>query len=54
MRIQFILQRNDYLQKNKKEIEDPKTEEKSITRLSKELNMVISEKTVLILFIKYT
>ena len=42
----FILQRNDYLKKLKKKFEDPKIEEKSITRLSKELNMVISsEKT---------
>ncbi len=42
----FILQRNDYLKKLKKKFEDPKAEEKSITRLSKELNMVISsEKT---------
>ena len=42
----FILQRNDYLKKLKKKFEDPKVEEKSITRLSKELNMVISsEKT---------
>ena len=42
----FILQRNDYLKKLKKKFEDPKTEEKSIIRLSKELNMVISsEKT---------
>lgn len=42
----FILQRNDYLKKLKKKIEDPLVEEKSIARLSKELNMVISsEKT---------
>ena len=42
----FILQRNDYLKKLKKKFENPKVEEKSITRLSKELNMVISsEKT---------
>ena len=42
----FILQRNDYLKKLQKKFEDPKIEEKSIKRLSKELNMVISsEKT---------
>ena len=42
----FILQRNDYLKKLQKKFEDSKVEEKSIKRLSKELNMVISsEKT---------
>ena len=42
----FILQRNDYLKKLQKKFEDSEVEEKSIKRLSKELNMVISsEKT---------
>ena len=38
----FIIQRNDYLKKLKKKIEDPKKMDESISRLSRELNMVIS------------
>lgn len=38
----FIIQRNDYLKKIKKKIEKPLEKESNISRLSKELNMIIS------------
>lgn len=38
----FIIQRNDYLKKIKKKIEEPLEKESNISRLSKELNMIIS------------
>lgn len=38
----FIIQRNDYLKKIKKKIEEPLEKKSNLSRLSKELNMIIS------------
>jgi DNA-binding CsgD family transcriptional regulator len=42
----FIIQRNDYLKKIKKKLEQPSQEKTNFSRLTKELNMIIaSEKS---------